>query len=179
MKFNKRAEQETMRNIIIAVVAFVVLVLILFLIFRSQILDYVRNLPGYSTNQTDRVIDATSKLDNLKSSLGCGKNTVGTIKSISSERNFIVDWVSSSAYRVYIGTSSTELLIYNSGSLELDENINEKVGQVDDGGVIRIDSNWINDDILRGNHPTIPSAGKLRVIDGAYLTKDNKICRRD
>lgn len=172
---NNKAEQEAVRNIIIAVVALLVLALILFFIFKAQILERIRDSPGYSYSDKDKLIDAKN-IDNLKSSLSCNVQ-VGNIKSISPERNFIVDWVSYSAFRIDIGGESTELLVYNSGSIQLDEWINEEVGYVGENGVIEIYDKWINDDILRSYHETIPSVGKLRVINGAYLTKDNKLCR--
>jgi hypothetical protein len=74
LRLNKRGEENTsLKKIIVIILVLLVIVVIFIFIFRSDILEWMRNLPGYSVSKEDRsiLLDEIPKGIEGASKFGC------------------------------------------------------------------------------------------------------------
>ncbi len=183
-KISRKAEGSNMDILVIIIVGLVALALLLSIIFRANILNFIRNLPDYGNSQEDRVIDIgdDTVIDNVAK---CEK--VGELVTIKRE-GF---WQSSGAmlkdifsepalYYISIGGTKTDLYVYQYKEIlkiELDESgDNEDAGQIINQKIL-IDDKWINDGSLRMEHSLLPDVDSLKLIDDGYLN-GLSICKK-
>jgi hypothetical protein len=114
----KGSSQMGIEKIAIIVICILVLIAAVLYISRSKLLDWIRNMPGYKYDETDKVITPGS--DEIAKFQGCNPKT-GVI-------DHEIVWVCTD-------TSKCDKTLVNTG---LDWPIGGEIGSVDSGGIIRI-----------------------------------------
>lgn len=167
--FNKKGEIAVEKVITLIIVLLVIVVATIF-IFKPDILNWMRNLPEYTYNDTDRELPLSP--DQL-ALIGCEK-LVGRIGGLEgsyfSPKNFIS-----------IGGKKTELYIENNNALrlshkdELVASIRDKTIQVYPAFLDKYSQTYIELSTVG-----LPSMEELRLIDNAFiLNTGNYICKSE
>lgn len=160
---NSRGQGVGTNWFVIVLVSLIVLGVVLMFIYRADILNRLRQTPGYDFNQKEKVVDITK--DAAAAARFCPIK-VGNLMTPGS-------WTVYSKSQIFIGGQQTSLWIYTGDSdIELPRVFaNPVIGTIDTQGVIHMDSSKF------GKYDDLPSTDKLTLLDGAYLYGNN-ICRK-
>ena len=158
---DRRGFAPTDKIIILVLVALVILVMLYF-IFRGNILDYLRNLPGYSSENVDREIELVDEL--APSICPVDKPIRVADLQLGGEGRFLRYSNINSPTNIFIN-SENKLILYRAGWT----NSNKEIGSFSNPK-INIDPDWISGNKFaeyRYGDKTLPSRKFLVNLDGA------------
>jgi hypothetical protein len=173
---NKKAAFEfSLKKLVVLVLILIVLVIVFMSIFKPGIWDWIVNLPGYEY-EGDR--DETVVVDSEKEYL-CLFNVAKIIGGgySSDEIKFCEDEACSKLKdsKVIIDWDKPGI----SGEIEIDQNINEVIGKMEDQKIIIFSDIFKGRGIYEDVKGDLPSYEYLIKLDGAYFSEvsGNLICR--
>jgi hypothetical protein len=156
--FNIKKAELPIGQLISLILVILVIVVVLVSVLNPSIWDWVRSLPDYKYNDTDKELP---KENIIQSSC---PNIVGKIK-VENGYNYI-----------YLNNQKTDLL-WKEDRIELDEVVNEKIASIGENDIIKVDPKWFVYE-TRKKHPKLPDIWDLRLLDGAYkMFNMNDLCR--
>lgn len=176
-RLNKKGAELATNKVIIIIIALIVLAAVLLFLFRSRISEWAQSLPGYGAAE-DKEIDVSKLPADAATIANC--DFVG--KVVDEPRSVWAKILSVGIVddyaRIYIENGKTNLLwYYGSGVIQLDEKGNEDIGTVS-GAEKKIFIYQIWYDVSeRSGHSGLPPVEDLRLIDGARILNDNRICK--
>lgn len=165
-KIGDKRGEASFDNIILLILGVLVILGALSFVFRNEIRQYIKNLPGYEGDMQDkevRVIDSDVK----SAEKNC--EIIGRILAAKDGKQYI-----------YLNSlnGETKLYWYNDRSIRWSVNwkIDPEVAKVQDGTII-VDLAFLNDEEYRGRYTGIPSVSDLEKLNRAKKIENNYICK--
>jgi len=139
MKYiNRRGQGFEINKLLVVTLVILTIVLVIFLLFRADITQYLKTLPGYSYDETDKVIDI-EKLDPEAAKNLCPER-IGSMRVVTNsgtDKQFIFFGDQKSNY--YVGGNPAVSAIINYDRLDWsfygDDLFNSKKGDINKGVV--------------------------------------------
>lgn len=175
---NKKSESLAINKIIIIILIVLAIALVIFFIYREDLWNYFKNLPGYTVSKNDTEVDYTNMTPDQLSKYECNK--VGNIVYSSG--------IASSAYYIRIGEVGTNLQVQDSSILLiLNPYLNRAgfgevvlVGTIENN-IIKIDSKFLdeNSQYYLQYKNLLPDVTRLKIIDGAFRLGPTLLCKKE
>jgi len=164
--FNKKRGSVAINKMVIVILVLLVVVAVLMFIFKADILNYLKSLPGYSVPEEDEEIDLGEIDPEVARSL-CPIRVGGIDKDgkIYFCNNFEIGCKTRiSSKLLWAGNAQ-------SADIEIDKFFDKTIGRFEND-VITIDKNKLE------GESNLPESKFLNNLDGSYYLEGNFLCRK-
>ena len=176
---NKKSQSLAINKIIIIILIVLVIALVIFFIYREDLWNYIKNLPGYTVSKNDTEVDYTFMTPDQLSKYEC--TPVGNIaysKSMTSPDYYI--YTENTKTNLYVSDSNVLLDIGNSFVNTLGFGEAVIIGTIENN-VIKIDSKFLNENSQNylKYKSLLPTIGWLKILNNAFRLGPNLLCKKE
>lgn len=162
----KKTGSLTLNKIIVIVLVLLVIAVVLFTIFKADILNYLRSLPAWTYVEEDIEEDYSSMSDKEISERGWVREKIGEV--VLEKRGILKQY-----HYIYVNGLKTNLYYYKDKAIYLDRWNDFLIGEVKNNKIKIYDEYLdVNSESFR-DYEELPRIYVLRLLHGAYKSKLN------